>query len=278
MKSYAIPEVARRSAPQSYATPSEQNEAISTATARTFAILDLVAHAQAAVEVSSVIETLALPKATAYRLVDGLVSSGYLAREPVRKRLTVGSRLTDLAFGAMRASMRDASRHALLRRLVHEVNETCNIGIMLHGEIVYLDRVEAEHWPLRLQFGVGTRVPLHCSAIGKLFLALMPGTRRRRLLESLELRRFTNTTITERAQLEAELKQIRKEQVSFDREEYLVGVVCTAVPVIGRNGETLAAIAIQAPEARMNVSSARQHLPVLRRAAEELAETFRDKS
>jgi IclR family transcriptional regulator, acetate operon repressor len=92
------------------------------------------------------------------------------------------------------------------------------------------------------------------------------------------LRRFTNTTITERPQLEAELKQIRKEQVSFDREEYLLGVVCTAVPVMGRNGETLAAIAIQAPEARMNVSSARQHLPALRRAAEELAETFRDKA
>jgi IclR family acetate operon transcriptional repressor len=55
-------------------------------------------------------------------------------------------------------------------------------------------------------------------------------------------------------------------------------VVCIAVPVIGRNGETLAAIAIQAPEARMNVSSARQHLPVLRRAAEELAETFRDRT
>jgi len=210
MKPYAITEVARRvAAPQPCATPSEQPEAISTATARTFAILDLVAHAQTAVEVSSVIETLALPKATAYRLVDGLVSSGYLAREPVRKRITVGSRLTDLAFGAMRASMRDSGRHALLRRLVHHVNETCNIGVMLHGEIVYLDRVEAEHWPLRLQFSAGSRVPLHCSAIGKLFLALMPATRRRRLLQSLELRGFTESTITERPRLEAELKQIR---------------------------------------------------------------------
>ena len=151
MKPYALTEVVRRTAPQPCATPSEQHEAISTATARTFAILDLVANSQAAVEVSSVIETLALPKATAYRLVDGLVSSGYLAREPLRKRLTVGSRLTELAFGAMRASMRDSSRHALLRRLVHQVNETCNIGVMLHGEVVYLDRVEAEHWPLRLQ-------------------------------------------------------------------------------------------------------------------------------
>ena len=140
----------------------------------------------------NVIETLALPKATAYRLVDGLISSGYLAREPARKRLTVGSRLTDLAFGTMRASMRNSSRHALLRRLVHQVNETCNIGIMLNGEIVYLDRVEAEHWPLRLQFGAGSRVPLHCSAIGKLYLALAPAPRRRRLLQSLELRRYTD--------------------------------------------------------------------------------------
>jgi IclR family transcriptional regulator, acetate operon repressor len=255
-----------------------EHEAISTATARTFAILDLVARSSAAVEVASVIEELALPKATAYRLVDGLVSSGYLAREPVRKRLTVGSRLTDLAFGTMRASMRDSGRHALLRRLAHQVNETCNIGVILNGEIVYLDRVEAEHWPLRLHFGTGSRVPLHCSAIGKLHLALLPARRRQRLLHSLELRPFTASTITDLPLLEAELRQIRKEQVSFDREEYLAGVVCVAVPVIGRNGEMLAAIAIQAPEARMNVRMAHDHIPALRAAAEELAETFQDRT
>jgi DNA-binding IclR family transcriptional regulator len=271
-------ETAQQAALQADAAPDREPEAISTATARTFAILDLVAHSPAAVEVASVIELLALPKATAYRLVDGLVSSGYLAREPVRKRLTVGSRLTDLAFGAMRASMRNSSRHALLRRLAHQVNETCDIGVMLHGEIVYLDRVEAEHWPLRLQFGAGLRVPLHCSAIGKLFLALAPAPRRRRLLQCLELRRYTGRTIIERSRLETELRRIRKEHVSFDQEEYLVGVVCMAVPVIGQNGETLAAIAIQAPEARMNIRIARGHLPALRRAAEELAETFQEQA
>jgi DNA-binding IclR family transcriptional regulator len=251
-------------------------EAISTATARTFAILGLVARSNAAIEVADVIEELALPKATAYRLVDGLVSSGYLAREPVRKRLTVGSRLTGLAFGAMRASMRDCGRHALLRRLAHQINETCNIGVILNGEIVYLDRVESEHWPLRLHFTAGSRVPLHCSAIGKLYLALLPARRRQRLLQNLELRRFTESTITDRSRLEAELKQIRKEQVSFDREEYLVGVVCVAAPVVGRSGEMLAAIAIQAPEARMTVAKAREHLPALSAAAAELAETFQD--
>ena len=50
--------------------------------------------------------------------------------------------------------------------------------------------------------------------------------------------------------------------------------VRAAVPIIGRNGEILAALAIQGPEARMNVENARAHLPALRRAARDLAEIF----
>jgi IclR family acetate operon transcriptional repressor len=263
--------------PVAPAKPAKPREHKLGATARSFAILDHVASSQAPVDVLDIIASLKLPKATAYRLVDWFLSRGYLAREPGRKRLIVGPRLTNLAFGALSASMRNDAPHLILQRLVRTLDETCNIGTLLNGEVVYLDRVEAEHWPLRLHYTSGSRVPLHCSAIGKLFLALAPSPRRQRLLQSLELRRYTDGTITDKARLETELRQIRKEQVSFDREEYLVGVVCMAVPVLGKNGETLAALAIQAPEARMNVQVARSHLPALRRAAAELAKIFRDK-
>ncbi|HZP71725.1 MAG TPA: IclR family transcriptional regulator [Pseudolabrys sp.] len=247
-------------------------------TARSFAILEHVAGSPAPVDVFDIITSLKLPKATAYRLVDWFVTQGYLAREPGRRRLIVGPKLANLAFGALSSSMRNDTPHVVLRRLVHTLNETCNIGTLLNGEVVYLDRVEADHWPLRLHYTTGSRVPLHCSAIGKLYLALSSAARRRQLLQSLELRRFTATTITDAAQLEAELRQIRREQVSFDREEYLVGVVCMAVPVSGRNGEMIAALAIQAPEARMNVQTARRHLPALRQAAAELAGIFQERS
>ena len=247
------------------------------ATARSFAILEHVAKSRAPVDVLDIIASLKLPKATAYRLVDWFVCQGYLSREPGRRRLIVGPRLTNLAFGALLSSMRNDTPHVVLQRLVHTLNETCNIGTLLNGEVVYLDRVEAEHWPLRLHYTQGSRVPPHCSAIGKLYLAMAPAPRRRRLLQSLDLRRFTDGTITESARLDAELRTIRKEQVSYDREEYLVGVICMAVPVIGKNGELLAALAIQAPEARMNVQDARRHLPTLRRAADELAEIFQAK-
>jgi IclR family transcriptional regulator, acetate operon repressor len=248
------------------------------ATARSFAILEHVASSRTPVDVLDIIASVKLPKATAYRLVDWFVTQGYLSREPGRRRLIVGPKLTNLAFGALSSSMRHDTPHIVLQRLVHTLNETCNIGTLLNGEVIYLDRVEAEHWPLRLHYTIGSRVPLHCSAIGKLFLALAPSPRRKRLLQSLELRRFTNSTITDGTRLDAELRQIRKEQVSFDRQEYLVGVVCMAVPVIGKNGEMIAALAIQAPEARMNEQTARRHLAALRNAAGELAEIFHEKT
>ena len=248
------------------------------ATARSFSILDHVATAPGPVDVLDIIGSLKLPKATAYRLVEWFVCQGYLAREPARKRLIVGPKLTNLAFGVLAASLRNDAPHLVLQRLVRDLDETCNVGTLLNGEVVYLDRVEAEHWPLRLHYKIGSRVPLHCSAMGKLLLALAPAPRRQRLLGSLELRGYTDNTITEGGRLDAELRQIRKEQVSFDREEFLVGVVCIAVPIIGKNGDTLAALAVQAPEARMNVSAARGHLPALRRAAEELAAIFQDKT
>jgi IclR family transcriptional regulator, acetate operon repressor len=247
-------------------------------TARSFAILEHVAGSRAPVDVLDIIASLKLPKATAYRLVDWFVTQGYLSREPARRRLIIGPKLTNLAFGALSSSMRHDTPHVVLQRLMHTLNETCNIGTLLNGEVVYLDRVEADHWPLRLHYTAGSRVPLHCSAIGKLFLALAASPRRRRLLQSMELRRFTDSTITDSARLETELRQIRKEQVSFDREEYLVGVVCMAVPVIGKTGEMLAALAIQAPQARMNVQTARRHLPALRHAAAELAEIFQNRA
>jgi IclR family transcriptional regulator, acetate operon repressor len=247
-------------------------------TARCFAILEHVAQSPAPVDVLDLMTTLELPKATVYRLVDSFVSRGYLAREPGRKRLLVGSRLINLAFGALAASMRNSQSHVVLHRLVHTVNETCNIGTIVNGEVMYLDRVEADHWPLRLHFASGSRVPLHCSAIGKLFLALSPAPRRRRWLQHLELRRYIEHTIVDPAKLEAELRQIRKEEVSFDREEFLDGVVCIAVPAFSRSGEMIAAVAIQAPQARMGIGEGRAHLPVLRRAASELAEIFQDKT
>ena len=92
-----------------------------------------------------------------------------------------GVRLRQLAEqpAAQRHPAHGAPRGAA--RLVEEVGESCNITSLSGGEVVYLDRVETAA-PLRFYLHPGSRVPAHCSASGKLFLAQMAPAQRRRLL------------------------------------------------------------------------------------------------
>lgn len=241
---------------------------------RSFAMLEFVVRRAAPVAPVEIAEALALPKPTTYRLIESFERQGLLRRPFGSKRVTVGPRLTDLAFDILRASVQYAPRRMILEAIVTDVGETCNIGTLDANEIVYLDRVEAKHWPLRLQFGIGSRVPLHCTAIGKLFLAFLPPEQRRSLLDNLELRAFTATTITERARLDEELASIRAGTLSIDREEYLLGVVCAAYPVFNRGGDIRAGIAIQAPAARLPASEIGRHRERLMQAAAQLSSSF----
>ena len=166
-------------------------------------------------------------------------------------------------------------RRAILQALAASIGETVNLTAIEGGEIVYLDRVESE-WPLRIALQPGSRVPLHCSASGKLLLALMPAARRKRLVDALPLTRHTPQTIVDRRALARELARIRVERVATDKEEFIAGLVCVAVPVALADGRAVASVAVQAPVARMTIDMALGHLPALRRAADALAATIDD--
>jgi DNA-binding IclR family transcriptional regulator len=138
---------------------------------------------------------------------------------------------------------------------------------------VYLDRVEAA-WPLRMTLSSGSRVPLHCTASGKLLLATLPKPARQRLIGHLALQRYTDTTITEPRRLADELARIRAQKYATDNEEFHAGLVCVAVPVADARKRVCAAVAVHAPASRMPLVKALDHLPSLRRAAAALAESI----
>jgi DNA-binding IclR family transcriptional regulator len=244
------------------------------ATDRSFAILEFVAGSGRPLSASEISEALSLPKPSTYRLLESLERAGFVARHGKLRRVSTGPRLTDLAFNVLKSSLTYAPRRQVLDALVKEVGETCNIGALDHTDVVYLDRVEAEHWPLRLQFKIGSKVPLHCTAIGKLFLAFMPEEKSRLILDKLDFDRYTPNTIMTRKALDAELQEIRKEGLSLDREEYIAGVVCIAAPILDRNRNIQAAVAIQAPSARMTVAQALDKRDALARAAYQLSQSF----
>jgi DNA-binding IclR family transcriptional regulator len=165
-----------------------------------------------------------------------------------------------------------AERRAILSRLVEEIGETCNFTMLDGAQVIYVDRVEAS-WPLRMNLTAGSRVPLHCTASGKLLLALLPKASRERLTAQLGLARYTESTITDEKRLAAELARIRANRYATDDEEFHAGLVCVAVPVLG-NKRACAALAVQAPVSRMPLERALGYLPTLRRAASAMASTL----
>lgn len=240
---------------------------------RAFAVLERIAAVDRPVSAAEVAELSGLPKPTAWRILATLESADLIAREPGSRRYRPGSRLSRFALDVLQTAPDRGPRHLILSELARRLGETCNLTMLDAGEIVYLDRVESA-WPLRMTLQPGSRVPLHCTASGKLLLALMPAARRDRLVADLPLQRFTQRTITDRAKLSAELARIRRARVATDDEEYLDGLVCVAVPVAGTGHRVVASVAVQAPRVRMSLEGALGHVPALREAAVALARTL----
>jgi DNA-binding IclR family transcriptional regulator len=236
---------------------------------KVFAVLECIAAAQRPLAISELAVLLGVPKPTMHRIVRQLDGEGLLQREPDSRVYGPGPRLLNFALGAVRSSMRSAPRHAVLEALSAKVGETCNFGMISGGAVLYIDRVEAS-WPFGLRFEPGSRVPLHCTSVGKLLLSVQPRRRRDELMRATPLARYTENTITDPAKLQAELDAIRKRGYSIDNQEFLAGVVCLAVPVRGK-GAICAGLAISAPNARMSVEECVRHLPKLLEAAKQLA-------
>ena len=243
------------------------------ATLRAIAVLEALVGAERPPSLADLTATLRLPKPTLYRMLGMLEGAGLVAREPGARRYAPGPRLAALGRAALLNGGLRAERHAILARLVDAVGETCNFTMLDGDAVVYLDRVEAA-WPLRMTLSSGSRVPLHCTASGKLLLAMLPKSVRLRLIAHLALTRFTETTITDAHRLSKELEHIRTQKYATDNEEFHAGLVCVAVPVIDARKRVCAAIAVHAPASRMPLARALEHLPDLKRAAVSLAQTF----
>ncbi len=243
------------------------------ATLRAIAILETIAGADGPLGLVEIMAATGLPKPTVHRIISLLEGAELLIREAEGYRYAPGPRLASLGLAALTNVAWRAPRHAILKALVTEIGETCNLTLLDGTEVVYLDRVEAA-WPLRLHFQTGSRVPAHCSASGKLLLSLLPSRERRRILDVLPFSYHTANTITHRRDLEEALKRIRRERLSTDNEEYLDGTVCVAVPVENGKRRVPAALAVHAPTTRMTLEQALECVPALRRAAARLADVF----
>lgn len=241
-----------------------------TPTMRLFSLLELIAVQDKHFSLQDLVDSTDLPKPTVHRMLQQLESSNMLIRDIDGRHYCVGGRLRRLAEDLLFNDTKYGARHALLRALGAELGESCNLTTISGNEVLYLDRVETEA-PLRFYLRPGSRVPVHCSASGKVLLAQMSAAQRKRLLANVPFEIYTKNTIQSLEVLEAELEKVRQQGYAFDNEEFLPGLFCVAVLVPRANGtRSNMAVATQAPIMRMTADKALATLPALQRAAEAL--------
>ncbi len=199
--------------------------------------------------ISEIAQAVELHKATAHRIVTTLVNYGYLERAEDGQKYRLGLELTNLGFKVIHRM--DLRREALpyMKQLVERWDETCDLSVFDRGSILYIEVVRGSR-ALTVAAAVGQRLPIHCTASGKLFLAHLPSEEQNVILNK-PLAFYTEKTVTSPEGIRKELEIIRSQGYSIDREGFEMGVCAVAAPIYNRRGNVIAVIGSPSPTTRM---------------------------
>jgi len=233
---------------------------------RTLHILEMLSRAATPPTVAQLAARLKVPKTTMTRMLRTMLDEGWLVRVPATGGFVTGPRARALGIETLRSTPLIRDCLAVLRELVGQMDETCNLTALDGNDVLYVARVESSH-PLGVHFDHGARVPLYCTASGKLFLARMSRPERQRMLASLRLHRHTPNTLADPERLAEYLDQPRSRLVGVDNEEFIRGMVAIAVPVVDDHDAMVAAVACHGPTARITLDGLMANLHRLQAAA-----------
>ena len=245
-------------------------EELATRSLRAVLVLEALVKVGAPVTAQELGRIVGLPKQTLHRILITLTDAGFLQREVDSISYVPGPRLRSLSPGLLASGRGREVRIAILNSLASDLGETCNLCIPDDDGMIYLERVETD-WPLRIQLPIGSKVPFHCTASGKLYLSSLSASKVKRMVKSLHLAQNTPNTKTDPQALLDDIKRIRVQGFAEDDQEFIHGMLAVAVPVLNTEGKMMSSLAVHGPSARLTMEVARGHIDRLRQAAADLA-------
>ncbi|WP_030434809.1 IclR family transcriptional regulator [Actinoplanes subtropicus] len=233
--------------------PSGYRERNSTAD-RALDILMMFTETQPVISGNAVAERLGVARSTAYRYLQSLVTSRFLEEAPESGyRLGLGvlelGRLARRSYGLSEAAMPQ------MTALAEAVGETVLLTRRTGDLVVCVDRAEADIRAVRISYERGSSLPINAGASALVLLAWSPPEEARRLLDAVELRRFTSSTLTEVDAVMRRLEEIRRAGYSITRAELDPDVVGIAAPVRDERGQVVAAVSVVALESRVDAAA-----------------------
>lgn len=201
--------------------------------------------------VSELSRLTGLHKTTVYRLLVTLEEEGLIKHIVGDDKYRLGPGLIRL--GRIVLDSLDLGKQALphMRALVQETDETAMLEIWDDGRTLVVASVDGR----RLTHVVarpGNHLPAHGSSGGKLMLAFLPAEEVEKVV-ARGLKQYTENTILDRDHLLAELENVRRSGVGYDRQEIDIGICAASAPIFDHRGEIAGALTVAGPTQRLNL-------------------------
>jgi DNA-binding IclR family transcriptional regulator len=238
---------------------------------RGLSILECLAEAQNGLTLSQITRTLHVPKSSVHCLLVTFERCGYIQRDENGGRYRLGLRLLGLANVALPAVAMCEDASAALRDLMGRTHLTVHMATLDRDEMVLVARMKPPGVMAPATW-IGKRMELHCTALGKAFLAYVEPDESERLIRKRGLLRHNENTIGSVRRMKEELERVRQCGYSLDDEEEEIGVRCVGAPVLDRDGRPRAAISIVGTTSEIDDGNVRQFGALVREAAAAIAE------
>lgn len=212
---------------------------------------------------------LSLHKATVHRILTTLESEGFVQQNPANGKYRLGFRLIELGMLALEQVSLRREALAFMQKLLDECQETVDLAVFDDGEMVYLEVLESPQ-PVKIAAKPGRRLPVHCTASGKAYLAYASEDEVEAAL-AREMKPYTPNTICDPEALREDLRVTRERGYSTSWEEFEVGINAVAAPVMDNDGQVKAVIAIAGPAYRFPPDRMAELGQAVRRTAQELS-------
>lgn len=218
---------------------------------------------------ASIAHDLNLPVSSTHQLLSTAAMRGFVEFSDESRTYSLGPRLYELTRTSSENGSIVSVAKPIMDQLTATTEETVQLSVLDGMENVYLAITESPH-PMKLVSSVGARLPAHATGLGKTLLATLDEDDLVRRVSGLELESFTDNTITDTDELLAEIELIRIRGYGEDREEYLVGLRCIAMPIKTPHKQDTCALSVSVPTPRFTAKLERKIHTQLRMAVSQI--------
>jgi len=235
-----------------------------TALQRGLRMLQLLGQSGKGLSASEIAKQSGLPVSTVHRFLVNLEAGGFLTKDD-QNNYHLG--IACVSLGQAAREQLDIRKVSLthLEQLNHTTRETVHLTVRHKLSAVYIEKLDSPE-PLRIHSRIGASVPLYCTAVGKVMLAHLDDQEREKIVNQLELRRFTENTIGNIQELQTQLSRVRKDGYACDLEEHEPHIRCIAAPIWDHTGAVNASLSVTGPAVRMSTARLREIASLVRDA------------